>query len=197
MEFANTQKILELGAGSGGPHLKQDSHLAEYYLVDNDQMALKRLVKSYPQVKVVLGSAQTLPFGNNVFDRIEIRFPFRTLLVPGLQSHARYTIGFKSVLDHFCPPSEGPYGYQELHRVLKPDSLVKIWGDSVTDPNQISHLSSEYFELVSIKNLSIEELDLIKTETSEALISEIRIAESRNLTWEPVTEITLKSKPQG
>lgn len=185
------RKILEIGAGDGGPHLISDLGRLQYHVVDVDGEALERLKQRYPWVNVRTESAEKLSYPNRFFDTVEIRFPFNRLLAPGLQRGARDVFGLGKILDKYCPSTGEPQWYPEFARVLKSEGCMTIWGDEFVDETMIGKLSEAYFRFKEMRYLSCDEIERLGTGISRAIYRELAPGE---ISTNAVKEITLVKK---
>lgn len=161
--------ILEVGVGNGGNHLEREQvgENTLYYVNDTNLAHLDDVQIRYPWVTGVPGSAEDLDFPAGFFDLIEVRFPFRKLLVPGLQQRARNLYDLGSELQAWCPDDlESPQWYGRFTHILRPEGKMVIWGDEFVDLDQIANLSAPHFTIHSIIPLSVDDLIDMGTETS-------------------------------
>lgn len=126
-------RILDMGCGDGGRYISNHNESSSYVLVDRrlDQS----LAAKYPNSFCVVANVQCLPFRDGAFNKLETRFPYGTLLCPGLQ---RIT-------------SEGLTWYPEFARVLQEGGTLTIWADIPwISTRQVAIDSNQYFEVISI-----------------------------------------------
>ncbi|MDP2632515.1 MAG: methyltransferase domain-containing protein [Candidatus Curtissbacteria bacterium] len=158
-ETSNPYKLLDIGIGSGGNYLKNDTPNTirvglDYRIVG----ALKYRIKNLPHVRIVAADAEFLPFTEDSFDEIQIYFPFPTLLDPGLQNYY----------------SQQQTWYQEFARVLKPRGKLTIIGDRFLKPDNALSNAAEYFTSLGITELTPDQVKSIGSITSTWLAEKMR-----------------------
>ena len=70
LNLSGTEKVLEIGAGTGRSISSIIKHTSSVWLLDPSVHMLKQAQEKFPQAKAVLGYAENLPFDGIDFDRV-------------------------------------------------------------------------------------------------------------------------------
>lgn len=152
--------ILDIGIGYGGRYISRSGE--RRIGVDIDREVLSRLRRNYPEVIPLFSSAEHLPFAAHTFSRIDIVFPCDALAIPGLQySHFALPQSWKTNLHGW---------YAEFHRVLNSHGELRIYGDLWVDPVEVEKTAKEFFILDSLQSLTIDDINTLYTETTQAIV---------------------------
>lgn len=159
------ERCLDLGIGKGGEYLLNPN--CRYIGLDLNFIALKFAQASYPDISYILADASArkvgLPFGDNSFWKVLSLFPNNTLLYAFTK----------------LPPKANLW--VELRRILKPGGILEIFVDVPIYGEQGVYVDNEYemiigphyriyncaessgFKIIDFRELSLEELEQLKT----------------------------------
>jgi ubiquinone/menaquinone biosynthesis C-methylase UbiE len=140
LNLTGTEKVLEIGAGTGRSIASIIQHASSVWLLDPSIHMLKQAKKKFPKAKVVLGYAERLPFDGVEFDRV--------IAIDSLHHWDNQLVGLKEISRVLDPKNglsvivEFDPGTQVGHYIRSMETFLRM-GSSFFSPKDLRDLHTQ------------------------------------------------------